>query len=231
MSLRFKRTLQVTRATRPLCPIYQSRLQTRPLSIWTVPKIILATTSKKKRGLILGTLGAATFLSSVMGPVVWVAAGGAASLFTWRLLKKTQSWWNYLSPILGSHQKDQPSLSQALLSQIGTHRAAEVVRMEAIKSLKDYFGKNKQMLQEFGLDHPNELTWEDVHRSETVRLDSDKHQVSVQFWLEDQTSKGPRGGSCEVTASAVVSGQGNVALEQVKLSSPGWHQDEIVIGN
>ncbi|KAI8375555.1 hypothetical protein BD560DRAFT_392667 [Blakeslea trispora] len=208
------------------------RQQRRPLSIWTVPKIILATTSKRNRSIILGTLGAATYLSSVVGPVVWVAAGGAASLFSWRLFKKTQKWWNYLSPILNpSHSQEEPSFSQAILSRIGTHRAAEVVRVEAIKSLKQYFSnssRGKELLEQFGLDHPKDLVWEEIHKSETERLDGDQHRVTSHFWLEDQTSSGPRGGSCEVTATAIVSGQGNVKLEQVKLSSPGWHQDEII---
>ncbi|CAO3636264.1 unnamed protein product [Mucor fragilis] len=215
-----------------------SMIQRRPLSIWTIPKIILATQGKKNRGLILGTLGAATFLSSFLGPVVWVTVGGAASLMSWRLFRKAKSWWNYLTPskpdtdTVGSSSQEEPSLVQALLSRIGTHHAEELVRMEAIKSLKNYFetsSKGKQVLEEFGLDHPRDLVWEDVHRSETVRLDGGKkHRVSVNFWLEDQTSKGPKGGNCEVIASAVVSGQGNINLEQVKLSSPGWHADEVI---
>ncbi|OBZ91774.1 hypothetical protein A0J61_00218 [Choanephora cucurbitarum] len=209
-----------------------SKQQRRPLSMWTIPKIILATTSKRNRGVILGTLGAASYLSSVMGPAVWVAAGGAASLFSWRLFRKTQKWWNYLSPILkSSDSQTEPSFSQAILSQIGTHRAAEVVRVEAIKSLKQYFSnssRGKELLEQFGLDHPADLVWQDIHKSETERLEGNQHRVSSHFWLEDQTSSGPRGGSCEVTATAIVSGEGNIKLEQVKLSSPGWHQDEII---
>ncbi|KAI8639928.1 hypothetical protein BD408DRAFT_420567 [Parasitella parasitica] len=212
-----------------------SALQKRQLSIWTLPKILLHTTSKKNRGVILGTLGVTTLLSSFLGPVVWITVGGAASLVSWRLFRKAKSWWNYLTPSkveANSNSQAEASLVQALLSRIGTHHAEERVRIEAIKSLKTYFEKSsrgKQVLQEFGLDHPNDLVWEDVHRSETVRLDDGKkHRVSVNFWLEDQTSSGPKGGSCEVTASAVVSGQGNVDLEQVKLSSPDWHEDEVI---
>lgn len=217
--------------------LYQNNnlVQRRQLSIWTIPKIILATSGKKNRGLILGTLGAATFLSSFLGPVVWVTVGGAASLVSWRLFRKAKSWWNYLTPSkpdTSSSNQTEPTLTQALLSQIGTHHAEELVRMEAIKSLKNYFNKSskgKKILEEFGLDHPNDLVWEDVHRSETVRLDNGKkHRVSVNFWLEDQTSSGPKGGSCEVAASALVSGQGNIDLEQVKLSSPDWHKDEVI---
>lgn len=204
----------------------------RQLSIWTIPKILLATTSKKNRGIILGTLGAATFLSSVLGPVVWVALGGAASLVSWRLLRKAQNWWNYLSfPKNGNSLLSEPTVSQALLSSIGTHRAAELVRLEAIKSLKHFFQdtkEGKKILLEFGLDHPKDLVWEDVIQSEALRLDPNKHQVSVKFWLEDEVSSGPRGGSCEVNASATVSGKGNIDLDHVKLSSPGWHKDEEV---
>ncbi|KAL9539203.1 hypothetical protein MBANPS3_010402 [Mucor bainieri] len=213
---------QPPRHALPLLPHHNmSMVQRRALSIWTIPKIILATQGKKSRGLILGTLGAATFLSSFLGPVVWVTA---------------KSWWNYLTPSqsdTSTSSSQEPSLAQMVLSRIGTHHAEELVRTEAIKSLKNYFetsSKGKQVLEEFGLDHPRDLVWEDVHRSETVRLDGDgkKHRVSVNFWLEDQTSKGPKGGSCEVTASALVSGQGNIDLEQVKLSSPDWHQDEVI---
>lgn len=220
---------------RHAAPSLAHMVQRRPLSIWTIPKIILATQGKKSRGLVLGTLGAATFLSSFLGPVVWVTVGGAASLVSWRLFRKAKSWWNYLTPSTpdaNTTGNNEPSLAQALLSRIGTHHAEELVRTEAIKSLKHYFetsSKGKQVLEEFGLDHPRDLVWEDVHRSETVRLeDGKKHRVSVNFWLEDQTSKGPKGGSCEVIASALVSGQGNIDLEQVKLSSPGWHQDEVI---
>jgi hypothetical protein len=201
----------------------------RQLSIWTIPKIVLATTSKKDRGIILGTLGAATFLSSLLGPIVWVTLGGAASLVSWRLFKKAQSWWNYLSP--EKDESSEPTVSQALLSSIGTHRAAELVRIEAIKNLKHFFQdtkEGKKILLEFGLDHPKDLVWEDVLKSETLRLDGNKHRISVNFWLEDEVSVGPKGGSCEVSASAIVSGQGNIHLEHVKLSSPGWHKDEEV---
>lgn len=215
--------------------LYQNSIvQRRQLSIWTIPKIILATSGKKNRGLILGTLGAATFLSSFLGPVVWVTVGGAASLASWRLFRKAKSWWNYLTPskLDTSSNQAEPTVTQALLSQIGTHHAEELVRMEAIKNLKNYFEKStkgKKILEEFGLDHPHDLVWEDVHKSETVRLENGKkHRVSVNFWLEDLTSSGPKGGSCEVTASALVSGQGNIDLEQVKLSSPDWHEDEVI---
>lgn len=225
--------LKNTTTTRPL---YNNQLvqARRQLSIWTIPKIVLATTNKSNRKWILGTLGAASVLSSFLGPIVWVAAGGAASIVTWRLFQKTKTWWNYLTPVISPHNKDQvPSMTEALLSQIGTHRAAELVRMDTIKELKHFFGTTPQgqkMLEDFGLDHPNDLVWEDVHKSEATRLDKEnnKHLVKVNFFLEDQTSAGPRGGSCEVTATAVVSGEGRIDLDQVKLSSPGWHKDEIV---
>lgn len=202
----------------------------RQFSIWTIPKIVLATTSKKNRNIILGTLGTATFLSSFLGPIVWITVGGAASLVSWQLFIKAQSWWNYLSPAK-SESSSEPTVSQALLFSIGTHRAAELVRIEAIKSLKHFFQdtkEGKKILLEFGLDHPKDLVWEDVFKSETLRLGDDKHQVSVNFWLEDEVSAGPRGGSCEVSASAIVSGQGKIDLEHVRLSSPGWHKDEEV---
>lgn len=212
--------------------VMNKTLQQRQLSMWKIiPKVILATTNKSHRKYVIGALGAASVLSSFMGPVVWVAAGGAASIFSWRFIRKAQSWWNYLAPVI-NQGKDIPSISQAILSQIGTHRAAELVRTDAIKELKNFFENTKQgkeMLQAFGLDHFKDLVWEDVHRSESTRLDGkDKHRVEVNFWLEDQASRGPKGGGCEVTASATVSGKGKIDLDQVKLSSPGWHKDEVI---
>lgn len=205
----------------------------RQLSFWTIPKIILATTNKTNRKWIFGTLGLASALSSVMGPVVWVAAGGAASIVSWRMFKKTKSWWNYLAPVISSTKDSNgvPSLTETILSQIGTHRAAELVRVDAIKQLKNFFtttDQGKQMLQEFGLDHADKLVWEEVHKSETEKIGDGKHKVKANFWLEDQTSKGPQGGGCEVSVSAIVTGEGKIDLEQVKLSAPGWHKDEIV---
>lgn len=212
----------------------QPQVRRQALSIWTIPKIVLATTNKSNRKWILGTLGAASVLSSFLGPVVWVTVGGAASLVTWRLFKKTKSWWNYLAPVISSSKDGSngvPSVTGTILSQIGTHRAAELVRIDTIKQLKSFFetsSEGKRLLEEFGLDHPKDLVWDEVHRSEAERLGDDKHQVKVQFFLEDQTSKGPRGGGCEVSATAIVTGQGKIDLDQVKLSAPGWHKDEIV---
>lgn len=220
----------MTRRTQALQP----HIRRQALSIWTIPKIVLATTNKSNRKWIMGTLGAASVLSSFLGPVVWVTVGGAASLVTWRLYRKTKSWWNYLAPMVSSSSNNKdgvPSVTETILSQIGTHRAAELVRIDTIKELKSYFEKNgegKRLLEEFGLDHPNELVWDEVHRSESERLGDGKHKVKVQFFLEDQASKGPQGGGCEVSASAIVSGQGKIDLDQVKLSAPGWHKDEIV---
>ncbi|KAI9365752.1 hypothetical protein BD770DRAFT_417506 [Pilaira anomala] len=212
--------------------VNQIQLQQRPLSMWKlIPKVILATTNKSHRKYIVGALGAASVLSSFMGPAVWVVAGGAASIFSWRLIRKTQSWWEFLAPVI-SKGKDIPSITQALLSQIGTHRAAEMVRVDAIKELKHFFESTKQgkdMLRAFGLDHFSDLVWEDVHRSESTKLDgTDKHQIKVNFWLEDQASRGPQGGGCEVSASATVSGKGKINMDQIKLSSPGWHKDEVI---
>ncbi|KAG2234450.1 hypothetical protein INT48_007198, partial [Thamnidium elegans] len=211
-------------------PVVNS-IQQRQLSMWKlIPKLVLATTSKSHRKYIVGALGAASVLSSFLGPVVWVAAGGAASIFGWRLIRKTQNWWDYLAPVI-SKGKDIPSITQAILSQVGTHRAAELVRIDAIKELKNFFENTKQgkeMLQAFGLDHFRDLTWEDVHQSSSIKDGNDKHKVKVNFWLEDQTSKGPKGGGCEVTASATISGKGKIDLDQVKLSSPGWHKDEVI---
>lgn len=205
------------------------KTQQRPLSIWKIiPKVVLATVNKKHRKYVIGALGAASLASSVMGPVVWVAAGSAASIFSWRLFRKTKNWWDYLTPVIG---KDS-TVSQALLSQIGTHRAADLVRSDTIKQLKHFFESTEQgknMLLAFGLDHFKDLVWDEVHRSETTRLDDkDKHKVNINFWLEDQVSKGPRGGGCEVIASATVSGKGKIELDEVKLSAPGWHKDEVI---
>ena len=201
----------------------------RQLSFWTIPKIILATTNKSNRKWIVGTLGAASLLSSVLGPVVWLTVGGAASLVTWRIFKKTKSWWNYLAPVI-SNSKDSngvPSVTETILSQIGTHRAAELVRIDTIKQLKHFFEETEQgknMLKEFGLDHPKDLVWDEVHKSEAERLGDGKSQVKVKFFLQDNVHKS----GCEVSSSAFVTGQGKIDLDQVKLSAPGWHQDEVV---
>ncbi|KAI7894897.1 uncharacterized protein EV154DRAFT_576733 [Mucor mucedo] len=205
------------------------KTQQRPLSMWKIiPKIVLATVGKKHRNYILGALGAASLASSVMGPMVWVAAGGAASIFGWRLFRKTKNWWDYLAPVIG---KDS-TVSQALLSQLGTHRATDLIRSDTIKQLKHFFEnteEGKQMLKAFGLDHFKDMIWEEVHKSDTTRLDGkDKHKVNINFWMEDQASKGPQGGGCEVQASATVSGKGKIDLDQIKLSSPGWHKDEVI---
>ncbi|CAO3684079.1 unnamed protein product [Rhizopus stolonifer] len=197
----------------------------RPISIWTIPKIVLATTSKKNRRLALGAFGALSVLSSMLGPVVWVAVGGIGSLFGWRLFKKAKSWWNYLAP-----PPLDSSATQWFLSKIGTHTATEKVREESIKKLSNYFeGEGKRMLEDFGLDHKKELVWEDVYKSETTRLDKNgNYQVLIKFWLSDEMSKGPQGGSCQVTSSGIVNGNGHIELDSVKIDAPGWHKEEII---
>lgn len=216
-------------AQRQILPQFKVKTQQRPLSVWKiVPKIVLATVGKKHRKYIIGALGVASLASSVMGPMVWVAAGSAASIFGWRLFRKTQNWWDYLAPVVG---KDS-TISQALLSQLGNHRAADLVRIDTIKQLKNFFentDEGKKVLQAFGLDHFRDLIWEEVHKYDTTRLDGDgKHKVNINFWMEDQASRGPKGGGCEVKASATVSGKGKINLDQITLSSPGWHKDEVI---
>lgn len=194
--------------------------QNRSLSIWTIPKLVLA---YRGRGAVLGALGATTLLSSFVGPVVWVAVGGAASIFSWRIYRKAKSWWNYLAPT------NHP-LSSALLSHISSHKASEEVRSKTIEQLSKYFGSTgKDLLKAFDLSHPNQLVWDQVHKSEMIKEDDQHYRVNIYFWLEDGISERPKGGGCEVVASALVeNATGNVQVKQIKLSSPGWHKDEII---
>ncbi|KAI8985926.1 hypothetical protein BDB01DRAFT_842786 [Pilobolus umbonatus] len=194
---------------------------------WTkIPKLVLTASGVKKRGIVWGTLGAVTLLSSIVGPAVWITLGGVASLVTWRLAKKTANWWSYLDL-----PNSKTSFFQAVLLNIGTHRAAEIVRTNTVQHLKAYFEKTEQgkkVLEEFGLDHEKDLVWEDVLKYETVSVDKNTHKVNIEFWLEDEVSKGPAGGSCKVSSSALINGEGNVTLNEVRLSAPNWHEDEVV---
>lgn len=212
-------------------PIQSSVIKTqqRQLSMWKIiPKVVLATVGKKHRKWILGALGVSSLAGTVMGPMFWVAAGGAASIYGWQLFKKSKNWWEYLAPVIN---KDN-TVVQALLSQIGNHRAADLVRGDTIKQLKSFFestDQGKKMMQTFGLDHFKDLTWNDVHSSVTTKVDEDgKHKVNIKFWLDDEASKGPQGGSVGVTATATVSGKGNISLDEIKLNAPGWHKEETI---
>ncbi|KAG0735737.1 hypothetical protein G6F57_005239 [Rhizopus arrhizus] len=211
--------------TRPCVSKQQMIHRSRPLSFWTLPRLVLATTNKKNRRLVYGAIGAAGLLSSVFGPVVWIAVGGVSSLVGWRIYRKAKSWWNYLTP-----PQVNATATEWLLSKVGTHKATELVRKESIKQLSNYFqsGGGKKVLEAFGLDHEKELIWEDVYKSETTRLDKERFQVLIYFWLSDEMSRGPQGGSCQVTASAIVSGSGQIQMESLLLNAPGWHEQETI---
>lgn len=201
----------------------------RTISFMTIPRLALAISSKRHRQMVLGGLGAATLLSSVLGPAVWIAVGGATSVFFWRLYKRAKNWWDYLSPT----SSQLVTITERLVSSMSSHRATELVREEAIRQLREYFesaDQGKQILEEFGLDHVKDLVWDDVYKSETTRLDKDGklHQVVINFWLSDETSQGPKGGSCEVTASATVREGGKIHLDSLSINAPGWHAEEVI---
>ncbi|KAI8875979.1 hypothetical protein K501DRAFT_309360 [Backusella circina FSU 941] len=215
--------------TRPGFIVHQSPLfqqQQRIFSKWAIPKLFLSS-NKNTRRLMLATAGGVTLLGSFFGPVAWMTVGGVASIITWRTFKKNSNkWWEYLNnPPSGG------GLATTILTQVGAHRAAECVRQTAIDQLKKYKSTEagQKLFSDFGLlDHEKELVYEDIHKSESLRLDNDKHKVSVVFWLEDQVSTTPKGGSCEVNAEAVIDNKGKIDLTQIKLSSPEWHKDELV---
>lgn len=50
----------------------------------------------------------------------------------------------------------------------------------------------------------------------------------LTFGWRTKASRGPQGGGCEVSASATVSGKGKINMDQIKLSSPGWHKNEVI---
>lgn len=205
-------------------PLFQQ--QQRIFSKWAIPKLLLSS-NKNTRRLMLATAGGATLLSSFFGPMAWMTVGGIASIVTWRTLRKTSNkWWEYLNgPSSGG------GLANTILTQVGAHRAAECVRQTTIDQLKKYKSTEagQKLFSEFGLlGHEKELVYEDIHKSESLRLDNDKHKVSVVFWLEDQVSTTPKGGSCEVNAEAVIDNKGKIDLTKIKLSSPEWHKDELV---
>ncbi|KAI9257413.1 hypothetical protein BY458DRAFT_518863 [Sporodiniella umbellata] len=199
------------RLPKPGCTVTRPRL----LSIWTLPKLVLATTSKRNRRLAMGALGAVSVISSMVGPGVWLAVGGVGTVMGWRLYKKAERWWQYLP-------------FDTLLGKIGTHTASEKVREAAIQRLSSYFqhtAEGAQMLKTLGLD--SSLVWKEVYKSEVTRTE-DAHHVSVRFWLSDTTSQDPQGGSCQATCTATVSHQGQITLQSILLDAPGWHRQASV---
>ncbi|KAI8982086.1 hypothetical protein BDF20DRAFT_818405 [Mycotypha africana] len=223
-------SLCVSKRTLSLWTIPKLFLSGQKISLWTIPKYLLTgklngSKNKKHRHWLLGAFGVATFLSSLFGPVVWVAVGGTASIVCWRLFRKAQKWWT---------SSTHSTITDTLLSQIGTHYAVDLVRNEVVQKLQDYFEKTEKgqaMLEQmFPTDNnSHSLSWEDVSRSEVVRLTNNKHmhRVSVCFSVVKDGREGQQH-PCQVMASAIISDEGKMDLEEVKLSSPEWNEDEII---
>ncbi|KAI9313460.1 hypothetical protein BX666DRAFT_692508 [Dichotomocladium elegans] len=208
---------------------------TRCFSIWRVP-IYLATASKARRRVaMLGTITGLTAIGALLGPVFWLALGGAATLVSWRVWRATRQWWDLLNP---SALRDQSvkGLYQLLMREVGNHRGAEAVRQEAIGQIMKWASTDhgrRVLLDELNLDHINDIDFYPAHASSSTlqqimingKKSSEQH-VRVEFWAQDDRTPGYRGGSCCVYADAAISPDGTITLKDIRLSAPGWHADE-----
>jgi hypothetical protein len=73
----------------------KTKNQTAPhqaLSIWVLPKLLLAT-HKNSRRLMWAAAGGLTLLSTTAGPIALVTVGSIASLLSWRIFKNTTTQW------------------------------------------------------------------------------------------------------------------------------------------
>lgn len=228
----------------PISPYLRQRPSTavaqRPFSIWRIP-IYLATAGKTKRRIaLLGTVSGITLLGAFLGPTFWIISGGAATLVSWRIWRQTSRWWQLINQnnIARVAFQEAPGLFRLLEKQVGSHRAIEQVRQQAIERIYEWAqasdGK-RVLLDDFGVDHVKDITFFPVHASSSVSrvLEVNGHresaqEINVEFWAADDTSKGPRGGSCYIHANAIVDSHGNIELRSIRLNAPGWHSDEYV---
>lgn len=213
----------------------------RPFSMWKIP-IYLATAGKAKRRLaLLGTVSGITVIGALLGPVFWIILGGTAATVAWRVWRHTSRWWQLINNNgVTDAAKRAISGSEGLFSllekQVGNHRAADQVReatIDRIMSWSQTEEGRRTLVEHFNIDHLKDVTFfpthASSHESRTTIANGHKQsmqQIKVQFWAEDDQSKGPRGGSCCVHAIADVDDQGNIQLQDIRLSAPGWHPDE-----
>ncbi|KAI8393821.1 uncharacterized protein BYT42DRAFT_542021 [Radiomyces spectabilis] len=232
-----------SRVTTAAVPSYQHQT-VRSLSMWRIP-ILIATAGKTKRRLaVTALLGGASLISAVVGPVVWIILGGTGAFVAWRVWRQTNKWWKYIGPpaatIAGSAVPMTSTVWNAVKNHVGKHRAADEVRQKAIDHVKEWAQTQQGrqiLLNEFSVDHVDELTFFPTHSSETVtrkisqnegKEETERNEVKVEFWVEDDQTMGNRGGGCIVHAWASVDKKGQPHLESLKLSAPGWHDDETV---
>ncbi|KAI8881203.1 hypothetical protein K501DRAFT_301098 [Backusella circina FSU 941] len=77
----------------------------KPLSIWILPKLLLAT-HKNSRRLMWAAAGGLTLWSTMAGPVTMVTVGSIASLLSWRIFKNNTTQWLDFSIILPNIYND-----------------------------------------------------------------------------------------------------------------------------
>lgn len=208
--------------------------------MWKIP-IYLATAGKAKRNLaLLGTVSGITFIGALVGPVFWVILGGTAAMVAWRVWHQTSRWWQLINNGSVTDAAKRPMHGSEglfnLLEKLGNHRAAEQVReatIDRILSWSQTEEGRRVLVEHFNIDHLKDVTFFPTHAAShetfTAAINGRKEsmeRIKVQFWAEDDQSKGPRGGSCCVHAVANVDDHGNIQLEDIRLSAPGWHPDE-----
>ncbi|KAG0186942.1 hypothetical protein DFQ28_007083 [Apophysomyces sp. BC1034] len=192
---------------------------------------MLATTTKTKRRMALAaTFGGITLISAVFGPIVWVTVLGVGSVVTWRTWSKTQKIWQTLSPQASTASSVATNILGVLKSQVKEHHLTDGIRQDAIDHLlawADTDDGRRVLVDEFNVDHVKQLTFLPVHAMTTVERGNSR-KVNLEFWVEDDQSVGNRGGACIVRAIANVNKDGQVQLEDIRLSAPGWHADEVI---
>lgn len=210
----------------------------RSFSVWRIP-IYLATTSKwKRRFAVLGSLAGITTIGAVLGPAFWIVIGGVATVATWRVWRATSQWWQLINSSTTPQAVEQQakSLYQVLKKQVGYHRGAEGVRQAAIEKIMEWAHTDQGhhiLFNEMNLGHIDDIDFYPVHSttntSKTYTINNQEHterHVYVEFWAQDDSTPGYRGGSCCVHVDAAIDNHGGIILKDIRLAAPGWHADE-----
>ncbi|KAI7866069.1 hypothetical protein BDF14DRAFT_1743897 [Spinellus fusiger] len=216
----------------------------RSLSLWKVSLFLLKSTRWQRRLALTTTLGGITLLSSVAGPIVWVAAGGMASMVVWRLWRQTSGWLHSLAPPV-AHGLN--GLSNSIKAYASSHHAVEEVQHKAMEAITAWTHTNQgQSLLSKGFSTdvhstldvltclpPHNYSFYSQPTDPSPQTAAAIQHVHTEFRIEKKTVPEKRrnmhgGSGCIASVKATVNAKGTAELKEIRLSAPGWTHDTMV---
>lgn len=212
----------------------------RNFAWWKIPLALMKTGKKQKALALISAVGGTTLLGFFFGPLSFLIVSTLFGGLAWRIWRQTSKWWQYLP--LNNNPIDTASLYSMVRTLVGQHRAEDNVRNLAIQRIKQWANTEEgrsALLYDFNVSHADDLTFLPTHAratyttvksavdAQTSKENTTTHkEVDIQFLIE---ANGGDEGGCMVDTKALIDGDtGDIALKNIRLSSPGWIMDKYV---